>query len=73
MQHTKNDRITLLSSYRFGYMAAADSLQKNPSAPVALPGLGRALISAGKISQQAAEAAVKKAATNKTPFITELS
>ncbi|CAM4049702.1 type IV-A pilus assembly ATPase PilB [Comamonas aquatilis] len=54
-------------------MAAADSLQKNPSAPVALPGLGRALISAGKISQQAAEAAVKKAATNKTPFITELS
>lgn len=54
-------------------MAAADSLQKNPSAPVVLPGIGRALISAGKISQQAAEAAIKRAATNKTPFITELS
>lgn len=54
-------------------MAAADNLQKTSSAPVAIPGLGRALISAGKVSQQAAEAAFKKAATNRTPFITELS
>ena len=54
-------------------MAAADSLQKNPPAPIAIPGLGRALISAGKVSQQAAEAAAKKAASSKTPFISELS
>lgn len=54
-------------------MAAADNLQKSSPAPIAIPGLGRALISAGKVSQQAAEAAVKKAATNRTPFITELS
>ena len=54
-------------------MAAADNLQKPSAAPIAIPGLGRALISAGKVSQQAAEAAVKKAATNRMPFITELS
>lgn len=54
-------------------MAAADNLQKNAPAPIAIPGLGRALISAGKVSQQAAENAAKKAATGKTPFITELS
>ena len=54
-------------------MAAADNLQKPSAAPLAIPGLGRALISAGKVSQQAAEAAVKKAATSRTPFITELS
>ncbi|MDN5538674.1 type IV-A pilus assembly ATPase PilB, partial [Comamonas sp.] len=54
-------------------MAAADNPQKNAPAPIAIPGLGRALISAGKVSQQAAENAAKKAATGKTPFITELS
>jgi hypothetical protein len=47
-------------------MAAADNLQKNAPAPIAIPGLGRALISAGKVSQQAAENAAKKAATGKT-------
>ena len=54
-------------------MASADNLQKNSPAPVALPGLGRALISAGKVSQQAAEIAAKKAASNRTAFIAELS
>ena len=54
-------------------MAAADNLQKTTPAPIAIPGLGRALISAGKVSQQTAETAAKKAATSRTPFITELS
>ncbi|GGH51204.1 type IV-A pilus assembly ATPase PilB [Comamonas phosphati] len=53
-------------------MAAADPSIKNAPVSVPLPGLGRALISAGKVSQQAAEAAVKKAAANRTPFISEL-
>lgn len=54
-------------------MAAADPSIKNAPVAVPLPGLGRALISAGKISQQVAEATVKKAAANRTPFILELS
>lgn len=54
-------------------MAAADPSIKNAPVAVPLPGLGRALISAGKISQQVAEATVKKAAANRTPFISELS
>ena len=53
-------------------MAAADNLQKNLPSPVAIPGLGRALISAGKVSQQAAENAAQKAASSKSPFISEL-
>lgn len=54
-------------------MAVADSSLKNASAVASLPGIGRALISAGKISQQAAEAAASKAAANRTSFIAELS
>ena len=54
-------------------MAVADSSLKNASAVASLPGIGRALISAGKVSQQAAEAAAGKAATNRTSFIAELS
>ena len=54
-------------------MAAVDNLQKNSPAPITIPGIGRALISAGRVSQQAAEAAVKKAAASRTPFIAELS
>jgi type IV pilus assembly protein PilB len=53
-------------------MAAADPSIKNAPAAVPLPGLGRVLISAGRVSQQAAEAAVKRAAANRTPFISEL-
>ncbi|MBN9324542.1 MAG: type IV-A pilus assembly ATPase PilB, partial [Delftia acidovorans] len=54
-------------------MAVADSSLKNASAVASLPGIGRALISAGKVSQQAAEAAASKAGANRTSFIAELS
>jgi type IV pilus assembly protein PilB len=54
-------------------MAVADSSLKNASAVASLPGIGRALVSAGKVSQQAAEAAAGKATANRTSFITELS
>ncbi len=54
-------------------MAVADSSLKNASAVASLPGIGRALISAGKVSQQAAEAAASKATANRTSFLAELS
>ena len=53
-------------------MAAVDTSAKNTTAAVILPGLGRALIAAGKVSLQAAEAATKKARASKTSFIAEL-
>ncbi|CAB5666609.1 Type II traffic warden ATPase [Delftia tsuruhatensis] len=54
-------------------MAVADSSLKNASAVASLPGIGRALVSAGKVSQQAAEAAASKAVANRSSFIAELS
>src|SRR5260370_27612373 len=54
-------------------MAVADSSLKNASAVASLPGIGRARVSAGKVSQQAAEAAASKAGANRTSFIAELS
>ncbi|MDR0226952.1 MAG: type IV-A pilus assembly ATPase PilB [Burkholderiaceae bacterium] len=53
-------------------MAAADSSHKNASAAVSIPGIGLTLVSAGKISQQAAEAAATKAASRRSSFINEL-
>ena len=53
-------------------MAAVESLQKE-SAPVSLPGLGRALISVGKLSQQSAEDIFRKSKANRTRFIAELT
>ena len=53
-------------------MAAVESLQKE-SASVSLPGLGRALISVGKLTQQSAEDIVRKSQSNKTRFIAELT
>ena len=53
-------------------MAAVESLQKE-SASVSLPGLGRALISVGKLTQQSAEDIVRKSHSNKTRFIAELT
>ncbi|MGS5088654.1 type IV-A pilus assembly ATPase PilB [Hydrogenophaga sp. A37] len=53
-------------------MASVDTvLQDTPA--VALPGLGRALVSAGKLGQKAAEDLYKKAQSGRTSFIAELT
>lgn len=53
-------------------MAAVDTAPKEASA-VALPGLGRALISAGKLTQKVAEDIYKKSQSGRTSFIAELT
>ncbi len=53
-------------------MAAVESLTKQPST-VALPGLGRALVIAGKLGQKAAEDIFSKAKSGRTSFIAELT
>lgn len=53
-------------------MAAVDTSSKD-SATVALPGLGRALVSAGKLTQKAAEDTYRKSQTSKSSFIAELT
>ncbi|MFT4242209.1 MAG: type IV-A pilus assembly ATPase PilB [Acidovorax sp.] len=53
-------------------MAAVDTAPKEASA-VALPGLGRALMSAGKLTQKAAEDIYKKSQATRTSFIAELT
>ncbi len=53
-------------------MAAVDTVQKNPPT-MALPGLGRALITAGKLGQKAAEDIYRKAQNSRTSFIAELT
>lgn len=53
-------------------MAAVDTALKEPSA-VALPGLGRALMSAGKLTQKSAEDIYKKSQISRTSFIAELT
>ena len=53
-------------------MAAVDTASKETSA-VALPGLGRALMSAGKLTQKSAEDIYKKSQISKTSFIAELT
>ncbi|MDA8456580.1 type IV-A pilus assembly ATPase PilB [Acidovorax sp. GBBC 3334] len=53
-------------------MAAVDTALREGNV-IALPGLGRALMSAGKLSQQAAEEVFRKSRTNKTSFIAELT
>lgn len=52
-------------------MAAVDPATE--ATALALPGLGRALVSAGKLGQKAAEELYKKAQTNRTSFIAELT
>ena len=54
-------------------MAAVDTAIPRESAPPALPGLGRALILAGKLEQRSAEDIYRKAASNRTSFIAELT
>ena len=53
-------------------MAAVDTALRDPP-PLALPGLGRALISAGKLGQKSAEDIFRKASSNRTSFIAELT
>ena len=53
-------------------MAAVDTAQKD-APTVALPGLGRALMSAGKLTQKSAEDIYKKSQLGKTRFIAELT
>jgi type IV pilus assembly protein PilB len=52
-------------------MAAVDPVTE--ASALALPGLGRALVSAGKLGQRAAEDIYKKAQSNRTSFIAELT
>ena len=53
-------------------MAAVETLTKE-TATVALPGLGRALVIAGKLGQKAAEDIFSKAKSGRTSFIAELT
>ena len=53
-------------------MAAADPLAKDAS-QIALPGLARALISAGKLGAKAAEEIYQKSQTSRNSFIAELT
>ena len=52
-------------------MATVDPLSTE-TAPIALPGIGRALVSAGKLGQRSAEDIYRKAVANKVSFIAEL-
>ncbi len=54
-------------------MAAVDTAIHRENVPVALPGLGRALILAGKLEQKSAEELFRKASSNRTSFIAELT
>ena len=53
-------------------MAAVDSVIKDTST-MALPGLGRTLVSAGKLGQKSAEDIFRKAQSARTSFIAELT
>ena len=53
-------------------MAAVDTVM-NEAPPMALPGLGRALVVAGKLGQKAAEDIFRKAQSSRTSFIAELT
>jgi type IV pilus assembly protein PilB len=54
-------------------MAAVDTTQRDESPTIALPGLGRALILAGKLGQKSAEDIYRKAKSGRTSFIAELT
>ncbi|MBU6502303.1 MAG: type IV-A pilus assembly ATPase PilB [Burkholderiales bacterium] len=53
-------------------MAVVDSISKEVPA-MALPGLGRTLVSAGKLGQKSAEEIFRKSLTSRTSFIAELT
>lgn len=52
-------------------MAAVEPIQRD-SPSIALPGLGRALVTAGKLGQKSAEEIYRKALSSKNSFIAEL-
>jgi len=52
-------------------MAAVDSFNRDTTS-IALPGIGRALVAAGKLGQKSAEEIYRKAVAGKTSFIAEL-
>ena len=52
-------------------MAADTVIQEAPT--LALPGLGRALVTAGKLGQKSAEDIYRKAQSGRTSFIAELT
>jgi type IV pilus assembly protein PilB len=52
-------------------MASVDTLNRDSSS-IALPGLGRALVAAGKLGQKSAEEIYRKALSGKNSFIAEL-
>lgn len=54
-------------------MAAVDTAAQRESSTIALPGLGRALILAGKLGQQSAEEIYRRAESKHTSFIAELT
>jgi type IV pilus assembly protein PilB len=54
-------------------MAAVDTAAQSESSTIALPGLGRALILAGKLGQQSAEEIYRRAESKHTSFIAELT
>ena len=51
--------------------ASVDSILQDASA-IALPGLGRAMVAAGKLGQKSAEDIYRKSVANKSSFISEL-
>jgi type IV pilus assembly protein PilB len=69
---TDDDHLSSAHLIHSAHMAAVDTAQKE-SAPMALPGLGRALIAAGKLGQKAAEDIFRKAQSSRTSFIAELT
>jgi type IV pilus assembly protein PilB len=69
-----DDLPVFLSKHRnFPLMAAVDTHVHRESPTFALPGLGRALILAGKLEQKSAEEIFRKASGNRTSFIAELT
>ena len=54
-------------------MAAVVTTSTNEAPSMALPGLGRALVVAGKLGQKAAEEIFRKAQSGRTSFIAELT
>ncbi len=57
--------------YALKNMASIDPLLQDP-ASIALPGIGRALVAAGKLGQRSAEELYRKALADKSSFISEL-
>ena len=54
-------------------MAAIDSTTTSPSADSTLPGLGRALVQAGKLESKTAAEIVRQAQAKRFSFIAELT